>query len=200
MNRYPNIIRDTLILLVLLAIGISSRFMLLDLPNFKPVAAIVMFAAFWFRSFRVAGLALLLIMLASNVGLDSCPWQITCGVLGGLLAAAWLGRNFRSNFDSARDVSASPLRAGGLLLGSAFAMSLAFFVISNFSVWAMGQWYPLTGSGLVSCFAAAVPFFKYTLCGDMMFCTSLFGAWWLVASLATSHAPETVDQQAIVRQ
>lgn len=195
MNRYQNALRDISILLLLLAVGIASRFVLVELPNVKPVAAIVMFAAFWFRSFRVAGLALLLIMLVSNVGLDSCPWQITCGVIGGLLAAAWLGRNFRSRFDSARSVSQSPLMAAGLLLGSALTMSIAFFLISNFSVWAMGQWYPLTLSGLVQCFVAAVPFFKYTLCGDMLFCTSLFGAWWIVASLVTSN-----QTQAMVRQ
>ena len=195
MNRYQNALRDISILLLLLAVGIASRFVLVELPNVKPVAAIVMFAAFWFRSFRVAGLALLLIMLVSNVGLDSCPWQITCGVIGGLLAAAWLGRNFRSHFDSASSVSQSPLMAAGLLLGSALTMSIAFFLISNFSVWAMGQWYPLTLSGLVQCFVAAVPFFKYTLCGDMLFCTSLFGAWWMVASLVTSN-----QTQAMVRQ
>ena len=195
MNRYQNALRDISILLLLLAVGIASRFVLVELPNVKPVAAIVMFAAFWFRSFRVAGLALLLIMLVSNVGLDSCPWQITCGVIGGLLAAAWLGRNFRSHFDSASSVSQSPLMAAGLLLGSALTMSIAFFLISNFSVWAMGQWYPLTLSGLVQCFVAAVPFFKYTLCGDMLFCTSLFGAWWIVASLVTSN-----QTQAMVRQ
>lgn len=195
MTRYENTIRHILVLLILLAIGIASRFVMVDLPNVKPVAAIVMFAAFWFRSFRVAGLALLLIMLVSNAGLDSCPWQVTCGVVGGLLAAAWLGRNLRGRFESRTAVSESPLAASGLLLGSSLAMSIAFFVISNFSVWAMGQWYPLTLSGLAQCFVAAVPFFKYTLCGDLVFSTSLFGAWWIVASLVTSN-----QRHAMVRQ
>lgn len=195
MTRHENTILNVLVLLFLLALGIASRFMLLDLPNVKPVAAIVMFAAFWFRSFRVAGLSLLLIILVSNVGLDSCPWQVTCGVVGGLLVAAGLGRLFQSRFDSAQSVSASPLSAISMLLGSALGMSIAFFLISNFSVWAMGQWYPLTPSGLVQCFAAAVPFFKYTLCGDMMFCTSLFGAWWIVASLVSSQQTQTVVRQ-----
>ncbi len=184
MKKSENLILSILVLALLLAIGIASRFVLLDLPNVKPLAAIAMFAAFWFRSFRVAGLALVLIVLASNIGLSSCPWQITCGVVGGLLVAAGLGRRLHRRVGRATDVTQKPVGSLLQLGGSALAMSVAFFLISNFSVWAMGQWYPLTLSGLVQCFVAAVPFFKYTFCGDMVFTGALFSAWWMVATVA----------------
>ena len=157
MKRPENLLRDTLILLLLIAVGVGSRFVLIDLPNFKPIAAIVLFTAFWFRSYWVAGLSLALVMLVSNTGLDHCPWQVTAGVFGGLAVAALLGRRLGNQFKSARDVTARPVNASVQLFGSALAMSLAFFVISNFAVWSMGQWYPLSIEGLTHCFAAAIP-------------------------------------------
>lgn len=183
MKRPENLFRDSLILLLLITVGVCSRFALIDLPNVKPIAAIVLFAAFWFRSYWVAGLSLAVVMLVSNVGLDHCPWQVTVGVLGGLGVAALLGRRLSRQFKDAREVTVRPANAVGQLLGSAFAMSFAFFVISNFAVWSMGQWYPLTIQGLAHCFAAAIPFFKYTFCGDLMFASGIFACWYVAECL-----------------
>lgn len=182
------LIRSSIVLLLLIAAGVASRFVLVDVPNFKPVAAIAMFAAFWFRSYWVAGLALLLVMLVSNTGLDQCPWQVSVGVIAGLMVAAFLGHRLKDRVPSASEVSHRPLNAVGQLLGSAVSMSIAFFVISNFAVWAMGQWYPLNMAGFVHCYAAAIPFFKYTLCGDLFFTTSIFSVWYV---METSFAFQT---------
>lgn len=195
MKRPENLLRDSLILLLLIAVGIGSRFVLIDVPNFKPIAAIVLFAAFWFRSYWVAGLSLALVMLVSNSGFDHCPWQVFVGVFGGLAVAALLGRRLGSQFKNASEVSARPAKAIGQLFGSAFAMSLAFFVISNFAVWSMGQWYPLTIEGLVHCFAAAIPFFKYTFCGDVMFTFAIFGVWCLVETSAAFCTTKVASSQ-----
>jgi hypothetical protein len=52
---------------------------------------------------------------------------------------------------------------------------VAFFLVSNFGVWAMGGSlpgapnYPHTLSGLAECFTAALPFFRGTLFGDWLF-------------------------------
>jgi hypothetical protein len=184
MKRPENLIRNSLILLLLIAAGVASRFVLIDLPNVKPIAAIVLFAAFWFRSYWVAGLSLAVVMLVSNSGLDACPWQVTSGVMGGLVVAVFLGRRFGSRFCDAQEVASRPTTAIAQLFGSAFVMSLAFFVISNLAVWSMGQWYPLTLGGLVHCFTAAIPFFKYTFCGDLCFTAAIFGIWYAVETSA----------------
>ncbi|QEG20865.1 DUF6580 family putative transport protein [Mariniblastus fucicola] len=195
MKRPENILRDSLILLLLVAVGIGSRFVLADLPNFKPVAAIVLFAAFAFRSYLVAGLALVSVMLVSNSGLDHCPWQVTLGVVGGLGVAALLGVRLGGMFKDGRAVSDRPVKALTQFLGSVFAMSLAFFLISNFSVWSMGQWYPVSLSGLAQCFTAAIPFFKYTLGGDMMFATGVFAVWYAVE--CRTVALPTIGSQSV---
>ena len=45
--------------------------------------------------------------------------------------------------------------------------SFAFFLISNLGVW--WYWYSHTVSGLATCYTLAIPFYKNTLIGDLVF-------------------------------
>lgn len=67
----------------------------------------------------------------------------------------------------------SPVRIGATALGA----SLLFFLVSNFGSW-LEQAYPYGYSlaGLADCYAAAVPFYRGTLTGDVVFTAALFGA------------------------
>ncbi len=65
--------------------------------------------------------------------------------------------------------NARPLR----LVGASLATSVSFFIVSNFAVWAVWNMYPKTGSGLVACYAAAVPFFRPD--ADLLFVGLMFG-------------------------
>jgi hypothetical protein len=47
-------------------------------------------------------------------------------------------------------------------------------VISNAAIWAFMNTYPKTLAGLVSCYAAGIPFFGNTLAGDALYCVLLF--------------------------
>ena len=49
-------------------------------------------------------------------------------------------------------------------------------LISNFGVWISG-WYTLTLGGLVACYVNAIPFYGYTLVGDLAFTGILFGSF-----------------------
>lgn len=60
------------------------------------------------------------------------------------------------------------------IMGSALAASVSFYLLSNFAVWVAYDMYPKTFSGLMTCYAMAVPFFRGTLAGDLMFTAVLF--------------------------
>ena len=60
------------------------------------------------------------------------------------------------------------------IMGSALASSVSFFLLSNFAVWAAYEMYPKNFSGLMTCYAMAVPFFLGTLAGDLVFTAVLF--------------------------
>ena len=61
------------------------------------------------------------------------------------------------------------------LAGAALAMSVGFFLLSNFAVWLVWNMYPHTLDGLAACYAAALPFFGTTLAGDALYTGLLFG-------------------------
>ena len=64
------------------------------------------------------------------------------------------------------------------IFASLIAAPIVFFIASNFFVWATnGGWHhPLTFSGLVACYADAVPFFKSTFYSTLVFGFIFFGA------------------------
>ncbi len=78
------------------------------------------------------------------------------------------------------------LRVGG----AALASSISFFVVSNFAVWASWSMYPKTLSGLMSCYAAGLPFFRRGVAGDLLFTAVMFGLPAVAAVVARSnHKP-----------
>lgn len=66
------------------------------------------------------------------------------------------------------------------VLGGSIAASLVFFVVSNFGVWITDAMYPISVSGLIACYTAALPFLLNTLMGSVFFSVVLFGGYVLV--------------------
>ncbi len=81
-----------------------------------------------------------------------------CMALPAMVGARWLGERRR------------PV----VVAGSAALCSAIFFVVTNFAVWASGEWYDRTFAGLVSCYAAAVPFLRNMLAADLLWSGALF--------------------------
>jgi hypothetical protein len=78
-------------------------------------------------------------------------------------AILWLGTSLREN--------TSAVRVGLSALGG----SISFFVVSNLAVWACWDMYPKTFAGLMTCYTAALPFFRRGFEGDMLFTAAMFG-------------------------
>ena len=47
--------------------------------------------------------------------------------------------------------------------------SLVFFIITNFSVWALSGMYPYNLEGLLACYAMALPFFQNTIISTILY-------------------------------
>jgi hypothetical protein len=93
-------------------------------------------------------------------------------------AILWLGTQLHENSGWLR------------VAGAALASSVSFFIVSDLAVWAFGTMYPKTWSGLVSCYVAALPFFRRGLAGDMLFTAVMFGLPAIATMVArSSHKP-----------
>ena len=59
-----------------------------------------------------------------------------------------------------------------------------FFIVSNFLTWVgVGEYveYPKSFSGLLSCYGAGLPFYKYSLMATLLFSFILFGSYRIVS-------------------
>jgi len=74
------------------------------------------------------------------------------------------------------------------ILGSTIAASFVFFIISNLGVWLTDAMYPINFSGLMACYAAALPFFLNTLIGSLFYSSAFFGIY----ALATKYKPALI--------
>jgi len=145
-------------------IAIAFRF----LPNtlgFTPVTAALLF--FGARGSRKHMWVPLLMMMTGDVLLTrfrySYPFTWDQLVVWAWYAAVlWLGTNLHEN--------AKPVR----VIIAALAGSISFFLITNFAFWTTGIMYPRTLEGLLTCYTAAIPFFRRGLEGDLVFTCAMF--------------------------
>jgi hypothetical protein len=168
-------------LMVLTGIVVAAAFSRLvpHPPNVTPIAAMALFGGAYVANRKLAYLLPLAAMLLSDVVLGytvygtsvltSQPVVYAC-----IVATAAMGRLIRDK-RSALQVSRVTL-----------ASSVMFYAVTNFAVWASGSLYPMSWAGLAACYAAAMPFFRNSLLGDMGFAAALFGGFALLETYVTS--------------
>lgn len=185
MNRQDKI--ELAVFSGLVLAGSLARVLLSDWPNFAPVAAMALFAGYFFRSRAVALFVPLTVMGISDFFIGSYDWHMMAIVYGALTLPVF-GRGALRRWFSL-DNGASPLRATAGLLTSSLGASISFFTISNFGAWVFYGTYEHTFAGLTHCYVQAIPFFRYTLAGDLFFAVALFGSYALAMSFAVAAKP-----------
>lgn len=63
------------------------------------------------------------------------------------------------------------------VIAGSFSASIIFFLVTNFGAWLGSPMYPQTLSGLLTSYGAGIPFFHYTVAGDLIYSGALFGAF-----------------------
>jgi hypothetical protein len=82
----------------------------------------------------------------------------------------------------------SPLR----VFAGSLAASVAFFLVSNFGVWAVWNMYPKTLVGLTTAYVAAIPFFRNQVFADLLFSAVLFAIGALVERRQEKPVPSGI--------
>lgn len=156
----------------LIIFAVSAR--LLPHPaNFAPIAAIAIFGgAILPRKWAV--ILPLGAMIVSDLIIGLHP--LVLYTWGSFLLIALISNKTLKN-----------IRPTNVALTSVMA-SVLFFVITNFGVWMQGLMYPMTASGLINCYINAIPFFRNTLLGDLVYTGLLFGIFALASKLAKNFS------------
>ena len=171
---------NILLAICLVILAASARILnaKLHIPNMVPIAALGLFSGAIIKDKR--SLAILIPLLGQFLGdvyfqlFTNIPGFYSLpGMLfnyGALVGATALGMTMRQP---------KMLGTVGYLLGA----STVFFIISNFGYFVQG-WNGFSIGGLVKTYSDAIPFYKYTLLGDMAGGVLLFGGYFLAEHLA----------------
>jgi hypothetical protein len=173
----------------LVALTAGLRFELRDIPNFAPVAAVSLFAGFFFTSRLVAVLVPLSVMWITDYWIGGYQPLLMLTVYALLLLPVLLRGWLRHSFRGSESMFAW---VGSILgvLACTVTMSLLFFVATNLMTWLVTPWYPRSVAGLWRCYVNAIPFFRYTLAGDLSFAVLLFGGYAICQRMATTQSRE----------
>lgn len=169
---------------LLVSLGVISRFLMVEEPNFKPIGAIILFASFYFGRASIGVVAMLAVMLISDLALGFYEPLMMAAVYGSLAVCAALGYWISRSSDR-KEVGLRTFASFGV---ASLAMSCIFFLMTNFAVWASGAWYPMTSTGLNECFVAAIPFFRGTVSSDLMFSQALLLSYGAVLMVIRSRS------------
>jgi hypothetical protein len=140
--------------------------------NFTPVGGLSLFAGARLRGWLA--FVLPLVLMAATDPLLGGYSRATPLVYLAFLINVWIGRHLQR--------SESVARIGG----AALLCSLQFFLLTNIPSWLAH--FPHTWAGFAECYALALPFFGWTLAGDLVYTAALFGLHgWLSRTVGKSE-------------
>jgi hypothetical protein len=153
-------------------------------PNVTPIAAMALFGGVYFADRRIAFLVPLAAMYLSDLALGFFVYDFGWFhgfmpfVYAGFIVTVFLGLLIRRGIMGGS-------RTAPTVGVAALTGSVLFFIITNFGVWLAGDIYPKTMAGLLSCYVAAIPFFRNALLGNAFYTLMLFGGF----ALAQRYLP-----------
>jgi hypothetical protein len=135
-------------------------------PNFTAIGAMALFGGAYFSRKSLAYAVPLIAMFFSDMIIGFHPGMYA--VYLSFIFIVMIGMTLKNK-----------KKIGNIFLASVSAAVL-FFIITNFAQWLSYPLYSKDITGLIACYTAAIPFFHYTLLGDLFFAGVLFGSFELV--------------------
>lgn len=165
----------------LMILGVAFSRLLPHPANVAPITALALFGAVYLGK-KYAFILPIIAMVMSDYFIGFYHGMIW--VYGSFIAIGFIGLWLRAHFSAGR------------ILGTSLVGSVLFFVVTNFGVWYSSQvTYPHTLAGLMQCYDAAIPFFRNTLAGDLVYSGIMFGAFELLARVIPSlQVRQTVQE------
>ena len=158
-------------------IGAAALLRLLPHPdNFVPIGAMALFAGAKLDDRRAAFAVPLLAMLLSDLFIGfhpTLPFVYLCFAL-----TVPMGFGLRT-------------QAGPMVAASA-ASSVLFYGVTNFAHWALTNYWPHDGAGLLGCYIAGLPYLGRTLASTAFYASVLFGGLALLERRIPTLAPRPV--------
>jgi hypothetical protein len=73
------------------------------------------------------------------------------------------------------------------IITASIISSIMFYLLTNFNYWYAASLYPKTYAGLVQSYEMALPFFRNTLLGDLLYSGIFFGSYEIMRTIVIKH-------------
>jgi len=125
-------------------------------PNFTPILATAIYTPYMVNDKWIAVLIPLSAMFIADIIIGFHPYMLWIyGAIGISTLLSYWSMRFNKKYMQ--------------LAIMALVSSILFFIITNFAVWAIWDYYPKTIDGLIICYIKAIPFFQNTLLGTIIY-------------------------------
>jgi len=125
-------------------------------PNFTPILATAIFTPYIIKDKWIAMSIPLLAMFIADIFIGFHPYMLWIyGAIGISTLLSYWSMRFNKKY----------MQLAIMTLVS----SILFFIITNFGVWTIWDYYPKTINGLLLCYTMAIPFFQNTLLGTIIY-------------------------------
>jgi len=144
-------------------------------PNIAPIAAMALFGGVYLNK-KYALILPLLALFISDLFIGFYGAPMMSFVYGSFLLTGCIGIFLKNHKKPA------PIFAAALF------SSFVFYLVTNFGVWLTTPLYPKTLSGLLESYIMAIPFFRNTIIGDILYTGVFFSSYEFVLKyLNTKH-------------
>jgi hypothetical protein len=154
------------VIMGLILSAVIVRLAMSGIPNVSPITALALFSGAYLADRKLAILVPIAAMFIGDLVLGL--HNIMFFVYGAFILISLIG------------IFISTRVCGHVVIAASLVSSVLFFLVTNFGVWVVSGFYPMTFEGLIACYTAAIPFFQMTLMGDLFFTGIIFGAFMLL--------------------
>jgi hypothetical protein len=129
--------------------------------NFSPIMALALFGGAYLNDKKLAFSLPLASMFLSDIfiGFHPTMWAVYLS----FALAVYIGRFLNHKVTAYR------------VLGASLAGSILFFIVTNFAYFLL--YCPMNIPGLTQCYVDAIPFFRNSLAGDLIYSAVFFGSF-----------------------
>ncbi len=166
-------------------------------PNFSPVAAMSLFAGYFFTRRGFGPAVAPCVMLASDSVIGGYRWEMMAVVYGMLTLPSLLGMVMQNMLALRPGKTMANWASVSSLMACSFSSSILFFAVTNLVWWPWSNLYEKSWAGLLQSYEQALPFFKYTLAGDVVFGLLLFGVYGLLVQINLLKVPASSEVKTI---
>lgn len=170
-------LRITILIVIILTAAFSR--LIPHMPNFSPIGAIGLFGAAYFQKKWQAFLIPLAAVWISDLVINNFFYSDYYASFTFFYSGFYWQYGGYLLITSIGFFILDAITIKNLLFASLTSTAI-FFIVTNFGCWPNNPLYTQDFSGLLTCYAAGIPFIKGSFLGDLFYSGVLFGSFYLL--------------------